>query len=85
VGVMPREFDFPAGVAAWIPRQFDTGLSRTGHNWRGLGRVRDGVTVGQARANLSGIAHRIREQYGKKVDLSDAAVVLLSDALVGDV
>jgi predicted permease len=85
IGVMPEGFDFPAGVAAWIPREFDPILSRTAHNWRCLGRVRDGVTVAQARANLSAIARRIRNQYGKKVDLSDAAVVPLADTLVGDV
>jgi putative ABC transport system permease protein len=59
--------------------------SRTAHNWRGLGRVRDGFTVAQARADLSAIAHRIKDQYGEEVDLSDAAVVPLADALVGDV
>jgi putative ABC transport system permease protein len=87
VGVMPAGFDFPSGVAAWIPRELDPEIhpSRTAHNWRGLGRVRDGVTVAQARANLSGIAHRIKDQYGKEVDLSDAAVVPLADAMVGDV
>src|SRR6202011_3280784 len=30
-------------------------------------------------------AHRIRDQYGKEVDLNDAAVVPLADAMVGDV
>lgn len=86
IGVMPQGFDFPPDVAAWIPRELESETpSRTGHNWRGLGRVRDGVSVEQARANLSAIARRIREQYGKDVDLGDAAVVPLGDAMVGDV
>jgi putative ABC transport system permease protein len=86
VGVMPPGFDFPADVAAWIPRELDPpGPSRTGHNWQVVGRIRDGVTVAQARADLSAIAHRIRLQYGTKVDLSDAAIVPLSDVMVGDV
>lgn len=85
IGVMPEGFDFPPGVAAWIPRQSDPGRSRSAHNWRGLGRLRDGVTVDQARANLSAIARRIKVQYGKEVNLSDAAVVPLADAMVGDV
>src|SRR5487761_905188 len=86
VGVMPRGFDFPAGVAGWIPRELDPMLpSRTAHNWHGLGRLRDGVTVQQARADLDAIARRIKSQYGKEVDLSDAAVVPLADAMVGDV
>jgi putative ABC transport system permease protein len=86
VGVMPPEFNFPSGVAVWIPRELDPPApSRTAHNWRALGRVREGVTVAQARANLSAIARRIRHQYGTQVDLSDAAVVPLADAIVGDV
>jgi putative ABC transport system permease protein len=86
VGVMPEGFDFPHGVAAWIPRELDPELpSRTAHNWRCLGRVRDGLTVAQARANLSAIARRIKDEYGREVDLNDAAVVPLADALVGDV
>ncbi len=86
VGVMPEGFDFPAGVAVWIPRELDPELtSRTAHNWRGIGRIRDGITIAQARANLSAIARRIKDQYGKEVDLNDAAVVPLADAMVGDV
>lgn len=86
VGVMPPGFDYPSGVAAWIPSELNPGTpSRTAHNWRGIGRVRDGVTAGQALANLSGIARRIRQQYGKDVDLSDVAVVPLADAMVGNV
>lgn len=86
VGVMPQEFDFPSGFAAWIPSELNPELpSRTAHNWNGIGRVRDGITVTGARANLRTIARRIRQQYGKDVDLDDAAVVPLADAMVGDV
>ncbi|MBZ5723751.1 MAG: ABC transporter permease [Acidobacteriia bacterium] len=86
VGVMPESFDFPPRAAAWIPRELFPELpSRTGHNGRGLGRVRDGITVAQARANLSALARRIQDRYGKQVDLNDAAVVPLADAMVGDV
>lgn len=86
IGVMPEGFDFPSGVAAWISSELEPDTSdRTAHNWRAIGRVRDGVTVAQAHADLSTIARRIRHQYGKKVDLIDAAVVPLADALVGDV
>jgi putative ABC transport system permease protein len=86
IGVMPAAFDFPSGTAAWISSELDPDSStRTAHNWRGIGRVRDGISVAQARANLSAIAHRLKEQYGKEVDLSDAEVVPLADAIVGDV
>ncbi len=87
VGVMPAGFAFPPGVAVWLQSEqvFPKGSSRSAHNWKGLGRLRAGVTVAQARANLSAIAHRIKEQYGKEADLSGAVVVSLADATVGDV
>ncbi len=86
VGVMPEGFDFPPGVTAWIPRELEAEIpSRTAHNWRGFGSLRDGITVAQARADLSAIARRIKAQYGKDVDLSDAAVAPLADTMVGDV
>jgi predicted permease len=86
VGVMPAGFSFPPGVAAWIPGElFGEDTGRTAHNWRGLGRVRDGVSVALAHADLSTIAHRIKDQCGKEADLSDAAVTPLAEALVGDV
>ena len=85
IGVMPPDFDFPAGASGWITREHDTEPSRTGHNWRGIGRLRGGVTVAQARANLTAIAARIKAQYGKDADLDAAGVVKLADAMVGDV
>jgi putative ABC transport system permease protein len=86
IGVMPAGFDFPSGVSAWIPRELSPEIpSRTAHNFQCLGRVRDGVSIAQARANLIAIAHRIRDEYGIKVDLNEAAVLPLADAIVGDV
>lgn len=86
IGVMPPGFDFPSDVSAWISRELDPpSPSRTGHNWRAIGRIRDGVSVAQAQANLGAIARRIRNQYGTQVDLNDAAVVPLADAIVGNV
>jgi putative ABC transport system permease protein len=86
IGVMPQGFDFPAGVSVWVAREsYGWTPSRTAHNGKGIGRLRDGVTIEQARADLDGIAKRIRAEYGEKVDLTDAAVVPLKDDLVGNV
>lgn len=86
VGVMPPGFDFPHGVAAWIPRELESELpSRTAHNWRALGRLKPGVGIADARANLTAVAARLKAQHGKDVDLVGAVVVPLSEAMVGDV
>src|SRR5258708_13111553 len=84
IGAMPAGFDFPPGVAAWIPRELEPETpGRTAHNWRGLGRLRDGITVPQARANLSAIAHRIRDGYRENVSLTDAPLLPLPPPLLG--
>ncbi|MGH9770949.1 MAG: ADOP family duplicated permease [Candidatus Acidiferrales bacterium] len=86
IGVMPAGFDFPRGATAWVASElYPDDSTRSAHNWHGLGRIRDGVTAGQARANLSTIAQRIKNEYGNKVDLSASAVVPLADAMVGNV
>lgn len=86
VGVMPPEFNYPLGVSAWIPRELDPPPpSRGAHNWRTIGRIKEGHDVAQARANLTLIADRIRHQYGSQASLSDTAVLLLAETIVGDV
>jgi predicted permease len=86
VGVMPAAFDFPSGVSAWLPSELDpdTG-TRTAHNWNGIGLLRSGATVAEARADLGTIARRLKAHYGKEVDLNNATVIPLADAMVGDV
>jgi putative ABC transport system permease protein len=90
IGVMPQRFDFPQGVSAWVARErYGWSASRTSHNGEGIGRLRDGVTIEQARADLDTIARRIHAAYGSKENseyfLTDAAVIPLTDSLVGNV
>ncbi|HEV2498774.1 MAG TPA: ABC transporter permease [Terriglobia bacterium] len=90
IGVMPPGFDFPAGVAAWVARErYAWSTSRTSHNGEGIGRLREGVSTEQARADLDTIARRIHAQYGQQQNssyfLTDAAVIPLADEMVGNV
>jgi predicted permease len=84
VGVLPPSFDFPAGTDLWIPSELSgRATSRTGHNWRVLGRLRDGVSLEQARQEVSAIARRLKGEYGSDTWMEDATVVSLRDQLVG--
>lgn len=91
VGVMPPGFDFPTGAAAWVSREqlYSWSTSRTSHNGEGIGRLREGVSIEQARADLDTIARRIHAQYGPQNNsryfLTDAAVVPLAEEIVGNV
>jgi putative ABC transport system permease protein len=67
VGVMGPEFYFPSKDAemwistGWDYKQFST--LRRPHFLRAVGRLKDGVTAEQARAEMTAIAGRLEEQY----------------------
>ncbi len=91
VGVMPQGFDFAgAKVAVWVPREpYGWSDSRSSHNSEGIARLRDGVSVEQARTDLDTIARRIHAEYGKNeisdYFLTDATAIPLADVIVENV
>jgi predicted permease len=88
VGVMPAGFQFPAEADLWVPAELDAAnTSRTSHNARAIGRLRDGVSVAQATADLSAIARDIVRQSPEqgRYLLTDAAAVPLHTSLTGRV
>jgi putative ABC transport system permease protein len=87
VGVMPQWFRFPDNTDFWVPREMypPNNDSRTAHNWHVFGRVRDGVTLAQTRAELTAIAHRLKQQYGQDIDMADAAADRLQDSMTSHV
>lgn len=86
IGVLPAGFRFPDDADVWMPRELAAWLpSRTAHNWEGIARLRDGVTLEQARNDLSAIAATVKKQYGADVDLVGASIVPLQDALTSTV
>lgn len=64
-GVMPEGFRFPLIQEVWLPLQIDlTKFPRGGGlTLEGLGRLKPGVTLDQARAEFSNIAAALAEQY----------------------
>ncbi|HZE22746.1 MAG TPA: ABC transporter permease, partial [Blattabacteriaceae bacterium] len=69
-----------------MPRELAPVLpARTAHNWEALARLRDGVTLEQAREDLSVIGGAIKKQYGDQVDLVGASVQPLQEALTSTV
>ncbi|HEY2376750.1 MAG TPA: ABC transporter permease [Gemmatimonadaceae bacterium] len=86
VGVMPGTVDVPTGVDLWIPREL-SGPSphRTGHNYQVIARLRDGVSLEQARRETSAIAKSLKQQYGDETWMADAHLIPLREQRVGDV
>ncbi|MGH7571204.1 MAG: ABC transporter permease [Gemmatimonadota bacterium] len=86
VGVMPPAFDVPAGNAIWTPIELEAPTpSRTAHNHQVFGRLRDGVTLEQARRDLSAIARRLKNLHGDDTWMAGAAVTTLHEGIVGEV
>jgi predicted permease len=60
VGVVPDDFAYPARARFWFPAELDHGSdSRTAHNWRVVGRLRDGVSVAAAREEIDLLTQNI--------------------------
>src|SRR5262249_19440141 len=85
VGVMPHGFNFPNEVEVWLPIELHpSSPSRTSHGKRVIARLRDGVTPGQARADLSAIGKQIRQENVTDIDMVDMAATPLQESLVGE-
>ncbi len=82
VGVMPRSFKYPEAADLWMPKELwpdDTG--RTGHNWQAVARLKDGVTLQSAAAELNAIAAQLKQEYGTNDDAVAVLMTPLHDAL----
>jgi macrolide transport system ATP-binding/permease protein len=89
VGVMPQDFEFaPRNNAEfWTTLNADDACSmrRDCRNLTGLARLRDGVSVEVALANMVSIARQLEEQYPTTNRDQGANVLSLSEATVGDI
>jgi putative ABC transport system permease protein len=65
VGVLPRSAEFPGGVRLWVPLQ-DNPTSRDGYSYDGIGRLKAGVTVEQAGADLLRVQQAIFEEHDQE-------------------
>ncbi len=89
VGVLPRSFQFaPRGNAEFweaIHAKEGCELRRSCHNLTGVARLKDGVTVEAARANIVLIAQQLEKQYPDSNRGQGGVVEPLSEAIIGDV
>ena len=87
VGVLPRSFAFAARASAdfWVPLLDKTGCEkrRSCHNLDGMGRLRDGVTVQAALADMNAIAAHLALEYPGSNKGQSASVLPLSEIFVG--
>ena len=86
IGILASGQEFPAGTEVWTafqPRDLG-GAMRNNINWHAIGRLRPGVTVAEARSDLSQIAHRIRAQNPVALYSHGVHVMPIREQLIGD-
>ena len=91
IGVMPRQFQLPAAETdLWRPLSSTTSAAwwkvmqnlRDGDGIEVIGRLRPGIAIAEARAEMQAIAARLRAQHSENRDL-DVTVVSLLDRTIG--
>jgi predicted permease len=89
VGVLPPDFEFaPREIAEFFEPLRPTSeceQRRSCHDLVGVGRLRDGVTVDGALAQMKAIALQLENQYPDSNRGQGASVMPLSAAIVGDI
>jgi len=83
IGVLPRDAVFPDRAELWTPLAADPSRN-SGYYVNGVGRLKDGVSIGQARADLLRI-HKAMIAQGHKVnEITSPILVPLRDRYLGD-
>jgi putative ABC transport system permease protein len=88
IGVLPSSFRFPDNADVWLAADIEgENPSRTSHNYSAVGRLKDGVSVAQARQDIGVIARSIYQASSDKNDylLRDGVVVPLQESITGSV
>jgi putative ABC transport system permease protein len=64
-GIMPTDFDYPVPMELWVPLALTAAekLDRSQLSLSALGRLKSGVTVSRATAELSALSARLAELY----------------------
>jgi predicted permease len=67
VGVLPRDFQLPLEAEVWTPLVFSADdlspNSRGNHSYQVIARIKPGLTLNQARADMDVVSQRIVEQH----------------------
>ncbi len=82
IGVMPKDFYFPNNAARiWTAMRFSPGdfEDRMNNYIYGIGRLKSGVSLGQARAEMNANAGQLAREFPKELTGMGATTILLRD------
>jgi putative ABC transport system permease protein len=85
IGVMPEQFYFPdRETELWLPFRLDTNTDRTDNSLDVIARLKPGVSLAAARAELTTIAAQLERAYPKENEQTSAAVYTLREEISGN-
>lgn len=85
VGIMPKGFQFPEVAEAWGPLALTPKLyTRTDHGIEAIARLKPGVSIAQAQAEMINVASNIEAQNPVTNEGMSVAVASLRTTLTGD-
>jgi predicted permease len=84
VGIAPPGFRYGRDVVLWAPTRADTTLPRRAEFLDVIGRLKPGVTVAQASADVAAVVRRLAEQYPATNGRITSEVIGLEEDLVRD-
>src|SRR3954462_12618328 len=88
VGVMPKEFAYPAGRVLWTPIEENESFTRTQRSsWylNVIGRARPSLPIDQVTAEVQTIGKQLARQYPDHNEGLDFTAIQLHEAMVGNV
>jgi putative ABC transport system permease protein len=85
VGIMPAGFSYPGDAELWTVLPLDVkGQARDNRFLRVIGRLKPGVSIAQAQAELDTISQRLGQSYGETNSGWGVHLTGLHDRLVGE-
>jgi putative ABC transport system permease protein len=84
LGIMPASFRYPGrefDLWAPLPLEPEDLRDRTGYNYLAVGRLKPGITVAQARADLDAISARLERTYTMNQGIGAGLAPLLDDTV----
>lgn len=89
VGVVQNGFQFPRGADLWLPSEFDERAlspgARGAHYLRVMARLKPGVGIEKANAEMAALSKRLEQQYPRTNTGWTSRVMSLNEATVGNV
>lgn len=64
LGVMPENFDFTEHAEVWTPLQLKIDPSDRANDYSVIARLKDGISLEQARADMRIVSQRLRKRFG---------------------